>query len=437
MHLANCNGLKRVLLLCGMISLICLSSCSSTINISGPQVTPTQGVSPTPTLTPAPASTSTPLAQHLIDTWDNIHTFQTFDYNISDPSALANSFDFVWGAEAGHVSAYRAANPNISTSFYIPFDRDWGTFPDSKTIHSLAYWQAVHPDWILYQCDRKTPAYTTNYSSVPLDFTNPAVIAWQVQTYAIPASQYGYNAIAVDNVILPNYYGACGVYKDGKWVQYYSGQVEDARWQAGVINWLKQMQQALHTLQHPLALIANFDPGTLPLSNVQVQQIAQYSDGLLDEGGFTNFARGYITDNDWLQRIQFIESEQAQQKPYYIIDEFPSVGEAEIQWALASYLMGKEHLSAIFITNTRDYGSFKWYSEYAAPIGTPLGEMYEQQNVYLRNYSNGLSLVNPYSDGTYTVTLDAGKHYSTLDGQPVAQTVTLPPHSGLVLLLKS
>jgi hypothetical protein len=420
----NRYTLRRVLLLCGIVLLICLSSCASSTNIGSPEITPTP-------------FTPTPVAQHLIDTWSNIHIFQTFDYNISNPSALANLYDFVWGAEAGHVSAFRAVNPNISMSFYIPFNRDWGTFPDSRTIHDLAYWQAVHPDWILYKCDRVTPAYTTNNPNIALDFTNPAVIAWQIQTYAIPASQNGYNAIAADNIILPNYYGACGVYKNGQWVQHYTGEVEDAQWRVDVINWLKQMQQALHSLEHPLALIVNFDPGNLPLSNFQVQQIARYSDGLLDEGGFTNFGRGHITDNNWVQRVQFMESVQEHQKPYYIIDDFPSVGSAEIQWALASYLMGKEHLSSVFITDNGNYGSFKWYSEYGAPIGTPLGAMYERQHVYLRNYSNGLSIVNPDAAGTFSVVLDAGKHYSDLDGHPVAQAVTLPPHSGLVLLLGS
>lgn len=422
--------LERVLLLFGIV-LICLSSCASFSNTVKPEITPTQVTSTTS------ISTSTPIVQHLIDTWNDIHAFQTFDYNIVDPSTLANRYDFVWGAEAGHVSAYHAANPKISLSFYIPFNRDWGTFPDSRTIHDLPYWRAVHPDWILYQCDRVTPAYTTNYPNIPLDFTNPAVIAWQIQTYAIPAIKHGYNAIAADNITLPNYNGACGVYKNGQWVQLFNGEVEDPQWRVNVINWLKQMQQALHSLKQPLALIANFDPGNLSLSNLQVQQIAQYSDGLLDEGGFTNFGKGPISDNNWVQRVQFMESVQKQQKPYYIIDEFPSVGNAEIQWALASYLMGKEHLSSVYITDNSKYGAFKWYTEYSAPIGIPQGVMYKQQHVYLRNYSNGLSIVNPDAVGTFKVVLDTGKHYSYLDGHPVVQPVILPPHSGLILLSSS
>jgi len=69
-----------------------------------------------------------------IDTWNNIHLFQSFDYKISDPTAVANCDDFVWGAELDHVAAIRRGNPNM-----------------------------------------------------PLDFANPALLSWQIQTYAQPA----------------------------------------------------------------------------------------------------------------------------------------------------------------------------------------------------------------------------------------------------------
>src|SRR5258708_6598952 len=60
----------------------------------------------------------------LVDTWNNIHLFQSFSYNINDPAAIARSVDFVWGAEPSKVSAFRQANPQISLSYYMPLHRD-------------------------------------------------------------------------------------------------------------------------------------------------------------------------------------------------------------------------------------------------------------------------------------------------------------------------
>ncbi len=52
--------------------------------------------------------------------------------------------------------------------------------------HDLSYREAVHPDWILYKRDRVTPAYEFDNPNMPLDFANPALESWQIQTYALP-----------------------------------------------------------------------------------------------------------------------------------------------------------------------------------------------------------------------------------------------------------
>jgi hypothetical protein len=97
--------------------------------------------------------------------------------------------------------------------------------------------------------------------------------------------------------------------------------------------------------------------------------------------------------------------------------------------------MAKEHSAFLTITPIQGYGSDLRYSEYGASIGTPGDQMYQAQHIYWRDYSHGLSLVNPSPTETYTVTLPRGNCYVDLYGKVVTQTVTLPPHSGLVLLV--
>ena len=405
--------------------LLLLSSCGWPITFGNPGTPPTSG------------TVNKPEIRHFADTWNNIHLFLTFDYKISDPAAVAKHYDFAWGAKVDHVAAFRSGNPDIFLSYYIPFHRDNGTFSDSEAYRDLTYWKTVHPDWVLYKCDRVTPAYEFGGPNIPLDFANPALVSWQIQTYAQPASKSGYDGIAADNVELQNPAGACGVYIHGQWVQRYTGQPDDPQWRADIIAWLTRMQQALHLLRHPLALIPNLDFGGLAPGDPLIQQVVSHLDGMLDEGGFTDGGDGYLTDSTWVQKIQFIESVQEQHKPYYIINEFPSAGPAEIQWALASYLMGKEHTAALFISTIQGYGGAPWHNEYDVQIGSPSGPMYQTQNVYMRDYTHGLSIINPSATDSYTVTLNAKSHYRDLYGNPAGQTITMPPHSGMVLLAKS
>ena len=385
---------------------------------------------------------NTPGLRGIADTWNNIHLFQSFDYNIQNPTPIARYYNFVWGASPSKVTAFRAGNPSMFISYYIPFHRDNGTFADADLgrQHDLNYWQSLHPDWILYKCDRTTPAIEYDNPNIPFDFTNPAFVQWQVQTYAQPASTNGYDAIAADNLNMENLFGACGFYKNGQWVQRYTGKTLDPQWQSDILNWVTAMQTALHALPHPLALIPNFSAGPIPLSNTIISKVVEHVDGILDEGGFTDYGSGYLTGDKWLHEIQFIRGVQTQQqKPYYISNEFKSdtLDHSEIQWALASYLMSKEHSSSLFITNIsnnqQNYGADRRYIEYNAPIGKPASEMYFSQNVYWRDYSNGLVVVNSSDTTTYTVKTSAST-YVDLYGNHVNQTFSIPPHSGMVLI---
>jgi Hypothetical glycosyl hydrolase family 15 len=414
---------KRWSLLSLLLLLVGACSCTaSNVDGAGIQLTPI----PT-TIDPFPGE------RPFIDTGTKIHLFQNFDYHVQDPASIAKYYDFVWGAAPNKVATFRAGNPNIFLSYYISFFRDTGTFLNQEAHRDLKYWKATHPDWILYQCDHTTPAYEDNQTNVvPFDFSNPDLITWQVQTYALPASQQGYDAIAADNLNMENLVGACGSYKNGQWVQRYSGKSDDPQWRADVLTWAARMQIALHALQHPLALIPNLSLGFLSPADPIVQQVMGHIDGVLDEGGFTNYSHGYLTDEKWVRTVQFIKNVQEQHKSYYIVNEFPSIDQNEVQWALASYLMCNEHGAAISIVRKQEYGIDLRYPEYTAQLGSPTDEMYTGQNVYWRDYTHGLSIVNPSSSQTYTVNLPG--QYTDLYGNTVGQTIELQPHSGMVLL---
>jgi hypothetical protein len=377
--------------------------------------------------------------RNFINTLSEVHLFQSFDYRISDPGAIAQYFDFIWGGSPRNVSLYHEGHPNIIVSYYIPFHRDDGTFknPDLGKYHSLSYWRKNHPDWILYQCNRRTPAYEFGNRNMPLDFSNPEVVKWQIQTYGLPASKQGFDAIAADNINMENLFGACGSYHNGHWVQRYSGDMHDAQWQNDVISWVNRMQTGLHHLSHHLSLIPNFSLGAkLTVASPIVQQFLNHVDAVLDERGFTNYGQGYITGERWVQSVEFIQMVQEQQKAIYILNQTKHwMKQGQVPYALVSYLMAKGNRASMYVTGDQDYGRIMLNSAYNVQIGTPGGSMYPSQNVYWRNYSHGLVVVNPSATDAQTVTVSHS--YRDMYGHRVAHRFTLAPHSGKVLISNS
>jgi len=438
---------KMLYILClFFLCLILLNGCGSSPT-SDKIVTPSPSVDVTATTQPCglsscPDTATTPDGLPFADTWSDVHLFQSFTFHLNQPKLIADVAkynDFIWGVEPYKVAAFRAENPQALLGYYIPLNRDHGSFDDEDLgrQHDLAYWQAFHPDWVLYKCDRVTPVKLFHDPNISLDMTNPDVINWQIQTYALPASTTGYDVLSVDNLNLENLFGACGFYRNGQWVQRYTGALNDQQYRLDLLGWITAMQKAIRALPRPLALIANigYGPNAPSLKDPILRQIVDHLDGVLDEKGFTDYGAGYTTNESWTQTVQFIQDIQQLDKPYYIVDEFGTsvLNNDEIQWGLASYLMCKDHMASLFMSRIQDYGSDLRREEYGAHIGTPQGNMYSAQNVYWRNYSNGKVIVNASNVYDHTITLDAST-YIDIYGNHVSQTITLPPHSGLILL---
>jgi hypothetical protein len=79
-----------------LLLLLVLSSCSLTKANQSPVHT---NQSATSTAMPVPTAVtptaSVPGVHSFIDSWNNFHIFQDFDYNIPNPGAIAQYYDFV------------------------------------------------------------------------------------------------------------------------------------------------------------------------------------------------------------------------------------------------------------------------------------------------------------------------------------------------------
>ncbi len=366
------------------------------------------------------------------DTYDGIHAFLTFDYNVMDVQTAAAHDVFVWGADIEHVPAYRGStNPGITLSSYIPWTRD------PNGMHNLAYWQNLHPDWIVYRCDQTTPVLEFSDPNLTLDISNPAVIDWQAQSYGLSASEAGYDAIAADNFVLSNAFGACGVFRNGQWVQLYTGSTTDPKYTSDALAWTVAFRSKLQAFRRPLGLVPNFSLSGLPANDPNVVQLVANVDGILDEAGYTRYGSGPATGTEWQTIESFVEYVQAQGKAYFSLT--PQAGmivdRTAVQWALASYLMSKEHASALYVSGQQGYGGDNYMPEYDAAIGKPCGAMAAAQGVFTRTFQNALAIVNP-TTAAVTFTLPPGT-FVDLYGNSVSGSVPLAATSGLVLLTSS
>jgi hypothetical protein len=359
--------------------------------------------------------------------------------HITDPTSLQGKVDYVWNWNTGGA----AGLPSVYKGFYYPYDRDDSTNWDAKA-HTITWWKANHPDWIEYRCDRTTVAYEFGDTSyVPLDITNPAVLQYLQQTYYAPTLSSGtYQAIAFDNPDFDNsgsWTGQrCGHYAaNSSWVQQFSGTSSDPAYRQAILTWAQTMRDWMHAQFPKSTFNVNFSyDNTWPTdSDVLLSAI----DIDLDESGFTNGNSGHpgaYTDGTWYALAIHLQKYLAQGKGWFDLNrepvsDFSSVTNAQVQWALANYLLVKNNASFVFVAGPQ-YGYLQLRAEFAAPVGSPTESFHQSQGVYVRGFTGGVAFVNPSSTTSYTVML-SGVHHD-LYGNAVSGSVTLAPASGLVLL---
>jgi hypothetical protein len=379
---------------------------------------------------------------------DGVHTFLTFDsgsllakLKANPHDARASRLDFVWGASHSGLQALSVANPATLTSKYIPCCRDGITPVGAAGLEN--YTKRGWASRVLYQCDRKTPAWyvskTENASitaRVPLDFTNPAVVDWQVEEFAKPAAIAGYDAMALDNVELENGFQACGIWRTPtQWVQLFNGSLIDPSYQSAITGWLSAVRGRVSALMTkrglPMKIIPNFSLHNFQWNDSAVFRVGNASDGILTESGFLGGGyRGptmpydYIGDA-WVQRIRFMRNLQLGGKAYYSVNAYGDRSKPNMwrtpcledphncidlsvrQWVLGSYLMGKEQSAAIALYKFRakegsewGYGNWSYQSpEWDANVGVALAPPVETETgLWSRDYSNALVLLNPWPD---------------------------------------
>jgi len=362
---------------------------------------------------------------------DGINRGQPFDRHVPDASVYQGHVYFVWGSQESKSLA-----PAVNSK-YLPYSRDH----DRK--HTLEWYKANHPDWIVYKDDRSTPAYGFLYptgNAMSLDITNPAVREWYWNSYVAPAIEEGYRMFAFDNVELMNWDKRSGHYDvHGKWVQQFSGEKVDPAYVKTVLEWMEYLTARLHAAGIGVAANITFPLG-LPELMPAMRKLVETVDLWGDEQGFTKHRDSNITDEQWQQKFDFIRSMPAG-KLHWAVNEMSTkhladASDAQIDYAVANYYLYREMNSLLTVCGGQEYGGyldtpamdFNLGHAVAAPVRDEDGD-------WRRVYSDGLVMVNPQSKQGATVKLPAGVWVDS-HGKAHIGKLEMPPNSGYMLRLK-
>jgi hypothetical protein len=414
----------------------------------------------------------------------DVPLFVTFDSKI-DAATIRSGADqvpflsqevFVWGADPRHptLNAWLALKPPVELSYYMPYSRA----PAASLGFDLSWFLQNHPDWVMYRCDRKTVAFwgdeTATGGSVPLDFTNPDVVEWQIVNQSTTARKLGYSAMAFDNFGGGARQGAnngeaCGVWqRNGTWKQVFravpkgDGSLEYAE---ASVRWIQQAkhQMALHA--PGLGIVPNIcidrpsTGGIWKNSSIHgdwatsdaARLVMEASTGVLSERGFTGWGGARAGLAELENELQWMSELARQGKRYYSINEVKASEWSDdwVSWVLGCFLLGKQPGSALWLGTVQGYGNWSFSSAaLSASVGQPLGKYSTTASgLLMRNYTRALILVNPTggfptptAGRALSVTLGHLAQYTDVFGRPLVgvdgEVLTLTKQTAQVLLWK-
>jgi len=401
-----------------------------------------------------------------------IGLFQVFDEftpnEISSSQAAADGHRYgaVWGARVGMASYWKTSNSAIAATYYMPQETDASFAAWGDIGHTLAWWQANHPDWILYACTSagtptKTPAYISGLpDNVPLDIHNPDVVAYQVKLAANYAIAEGYTGLAFDEVLFENVTGmgvastdyGCGIYEGSTFVRRYTGRTDPA-WTTDTVAWVKTARSILKTDSvigpKNLKLIVNH-PAANPIT-ANEEAVLTNVDADVDEAGFSDYGNYKAAGMSGLAMatVKWMAYAQSVGTVPLIIDKFDqsaAVTSLQLEYSIATYLLGDTSSARLFVGNSPGYGAEQYHTEYATNFGAPCATYYggatydaSNPNIYYRKFVNALVVVNPGSlpRASEVAHLPAGHTYTDLEHRTVTNPLTVNSSDAYVLLTTS
>jgi len=334
--------------------------------------------------------------------------------------------------QSDRLQAIRSLNPDITILLYkISLNKT----NDSHGAHGYEWVNQNHPEWFLLDKNgSRMTGHDSEYNRENvywLDWGNQGWRDYWCNSVLNDATSKGWDGVFMDCafVDIKNYWAPNGILT----------YAADSAFNTSMENFISGCYaqfQAAGKLLVPNSLDCVYHEGCWET------RLAHCYGGL--EEGFVNICqwnpeRIWREEERWERQISALEHTGEQNKLYFAMAQNRGLNRQDTLYNVASYLMGKKNDKAFFCNEgvdgnvysnfVTDYTTFK--DIYTAPIGSPTGTRYKQDNLWQRNYTDGKVLVNP-TYNSYTASLD--KKYKKLDGI-VVTSVTLKGHEGIILLL--
>ena len=344
---------------------------------------------------------------------------QIFDYNINYQKNNGPTPNFVWGA----TKPWK----NSLSTFYIPYDRDPNKY------RNIDWYISNKPDWVVYQCDKKTIANSYKYDFgylTPLDINNNDVRNYYLKNYIIQAKENGYSGIAFDNVSTKNYFHRCGIYKNGKWNIQYSDDPLDQKYSDSVYQYFLWAKNILS--KNDLILAMNIEYRSDNIENYL--KIVELADIVVDETGFSRNCKPIDYGINLIKRVQTLYK-VSHKRPLVIVDQTcknqNDINNQNVEWTLANYLLIKSDYTYISISGEK-YGSENINYKFDIPIEKPISNIEKMGDLYYRKFSNATVYLNP--DPAASQTVNIGKNGFDINGVSLLEKLVLPPITSKIVI---
>lgn len=263
--------------------------------------------------------------------------------------------------------------------------------------------RVIPEEWLYHYGGQR--AYWCPWGWYLANTAHPGWRAWWIEQVKTQLAANQANGLFADSVTVPNFLGAA--YWSPALPSYDEAFEQD--WTQRIDDWLAW---ANDELGEEYALIVN--AGQLVTTREQTNY--SLADGVMIEGFAGWGAYDRFALSDW--QLQLNRALDLINRDRVVILQSYVGDLSERLWTLANYLLIKGAHTYVNLEVSQDV---EWFPEYDLPVGTPLqpppvsiDDLQNDTGLYVREYSNGLVVVNPDPDGAHrTLALDQAMHLVT------------------------
>jgi hypothetical protein len=367
------------------------------------------------------ADAATSVAGHLRYAIDNNPSFS----NLSQ-TAQRHEYVILKPSETARLQQLKAANPNLKVLMYKNLSASIDYPSNAQLTTGVSYDEAdtQHPEWFLLNTSGQRFTHRDYSNLWAMDVGSPSYQQRWTNNVLNSLNSLGFDGVFIDdtNPTMKGHYDPTKVAK----------YPTDSAYQQATASALAYLGPRIRSAGYDvIGNIGHF--GEYPEVG---RSWLQYMDGAMDEnfGKWGNTAgSGYAWEGYWTNELGSLKYAQEHGKDFLAVTHSADNDVAAARYGWATMLLGAAG-NAQFALHS-NYTSETWFPEYGYDIGEPVGpDIHTSSGVYLRQFSNGIVVVNPTS-GQLSADLCGGTYSGS--GSSGVTGVQLGPNSAAILTLDS